>query len=75
MHQFHLFFDENQQAIVIENDPLALDAAPYERMVTRGSGLKDAGAAQAVLSRCGGLVVYADGRILEVGPQSDRAVG
>ena len=65
MNKYHLFFDDNLQAIVIEDDPKALDAAPYERMTIR-RGLADALTADFWLRANGGVAVYADGRTVEV---------
>ena len=66
MHKFHLFFDDNKHAIVIEDDPKALDLAPYDRMITRAKGMADAGMAEIALRAHGGVAVYADGRTVEV---------
>ncbi|ORE86043.1 hypothetical protein ATO7_12138 [Oceanococcus atlanticus] len=68
MERFHLFFDENKRAIVIEDHPDALDLAPYDRMATRARGMADALTAEFWLKAHGGVAIYADGRQVEVEP-------
>lgn len=61
MYKFHLFFDANNQAIVVEDNPEALDRAPYEQMVRRHSAKPvDAGLADLALKMHGGVAIYAD---------------
>lgn len=67
MDKFHLFLDEQQQAIAIADHPTALDEAPYDRITAR-LGLVDADEVSAILTRQGGLSIHADGQI-KVHPQ------
>ncbi len=67
MERYHLFFDIDNKAIVIEDDPAALDAAPYDRMVRRyGTETVDAGKADLALRLHGGIAIYADRPAVEV---------
>lgn len=64
MDRYHLFFDDNGEAIVIEADPAALDRAPYDRMVRRHSRqLVDAAFADLALQMHGGIAIYADRQV------------
>lgn len=61
MFAFHLFFDSDNRAIVIEDHPDALDRAPYDRIVRRGGeSLVEPGEAHRALSIYGGVAIYAD---------------
>ena len=66
MDKYQLFFDDNHKAIVIEDDPAAIDTAPYERMQRRPNGMADALIAEFALRAYSGVAFYADGRQIEV---------
>ena len=66
MNSYHLFFGPDNEAIVIENDPDALDQAPYDRMVRRYSKQPvDAAMADLALKMHGGVAIYSN-RTIEV---------
>ena len=61
MPRFHVFFDADDRAILIEDDPAALDTAPYDRIVRRHEEpTLDADRASSTLRQFGGIMIYAD---------------
>jgi len=61
MTRFHCFFDDNDQPIVVEDHPDAIDAAPYDRMARRGA-IVDCEKAMLALLMFGGTFVGKSGR-------------
>lgn len=67
MDQYHLFFDADGRAIVIANDPAAMDAAPYDCMERRYSSRSvDAAFADHALRKLGGIAVYGEGEVVRI---------
>jgi len=61
MDRYHLFNDDAGKIIAIEDNPEAIDKAPYDRIAERRSKVPvDAGLADLALQMFGGEVIYAD---------------
>ncbi len=60
MDTYHLLFTAENQIIIVENHPDALDLVPYDLVERRQKKLLDAGLADLMLQMNGGTAIYHD---------------